>query len=72
MAIVITDIGKQKALEYLVGKDSSTESLIIKLFSSSTTPTTSDTLTSYTEVSGGGYTSRDTSVYEVKVSDVVH
>jgi len=58
MAIVITDTGKQKALEYLVGKDTTTESLVLKLYSNNYTPTVDDTSTLYTEVTGNGYTSK--------------
>jgi hypothetical protein len=62
MSIVITDVGKQKALEYFVGKDSTTESLILKLFSNDITPDVDDVLDLYTEVSGNGYTSKGLSV----------
>lgn len=57
MAIVITDVGKQKALEYLVGKDTSTETLILKLYSNNLSPSVDDTASLYTEVSGNGYSS---------------
>lgn len=58
MAIVITDIGKQKALEYLVGKDTTTESLTLKLYSNNLSPSTDDTVSLYTEVSGNGYSDK--------------
>lgn len=58
MAIVITDIGKQKALEYLVGKDTTTESLTLKLYSNNLSPSTDDTVSLYTEVSGNGYSAK--------------
>lgn len=58
MAILITDAGKQKALEYLVGKDTTTESLILKLYSNNYTPDIEDIATFYTEVIGNGYTSK--------------
>lgn len=57
MAIVITDVGKQKALEYLVGKDTSAETLILKLYSNNLSPSVDDTASLYTEVSGNGYSS---------------
>jgi hypothetical protein len=57
MAIIITDIGKQKALEYIVGKDSTTESLVLKLYSNNYTPAIGDSANSYIEVSGGLYSS---------------
>ena len=62
MAIVITDTGRQKALEYFVGKDASTESLILKLYSNDISPDVDDVLDLYTEVSGNGYTSKGLSV----------
>lgn len=58
MALVITNIGKQKALEYITGKDTSTETLIMKLYSNDVTPSSQDILSAYTEVSvANGYTS---------------
>ena len=62
MAIVITDTGRQKALEYFVGKDTSTESLILKLYSNDVSPETDDVVDLYTEVSGNGYTAKGLSV----------
>jgi hypothetical protein len=58
MAIVITNAGKQKALEYFVGKDTATESLILKLYSNNISPERDDTLDLYTEVTDGGYVSK--------------
>jgi len=58
MAIVLTDSGKQKALEYLVGKDPTTESLILKLYSNDITPEDDDVVDLYTEVTGNGYTAK--------------
>ena len=58
MAIVITDIGKQKALEYLVGKDTTTELLVLKLYINNVTPDIEDTVATYTEVTGGGYSAK--------------
>ena len=55
MAIVLTDSGRQKALEYLVGKDSTTEPLILKLYSNDLTPEDDDVTELYTEVTGNGY-----------------
>lgn len=57
MSIVITNTGKQKALEYLTGKDASTESLVLKLYSNNISPAVDDVATLYTEVSGNGYSS---------------
>lgn len=62
MAIIITDVGKQKALEYLVGKDATTETLILKLYSNDNTPDTDDLVGLYTEVTGGGYTSKQLTI----------
>jgi hypothetical protein len=57
MSILITDTGKQKILEYFVGKTSTTEGLTLKLYSNNVTPSVTDTPSSYTEVTGGGYSS---------------
>lgn len=62
MAIVITDTGRQKALEYFVGKDSTTESLILKLYSNDISPDVDDVVDLYTEVSGNGYAAKGLSV----------
>lgn len=62
MAIAITNVGKQKALEYFVGKDTSPESLILKLYNNNISPEEDDVVDSYTEVSGGGYTAKGLSV----------
>jgi hypothetical protein len=58
MAIVITNAGKQKALEYFVGKDTTTEYLILKLYSNDLSPAIANTVDLYTEVTGGGYASK--------------
>jgi hypothetical protein len=58
MSVIITNTGKQKALEYFVGKDTSPESLVLKLYSNNYTPTVDDVVSSYTEVTGGGYASK--------------
>lgn len=68
MAIIITDVGKQKALEYLVGKDTTTESLVLKLYSNNVTPDIEDTIATYTEVTGGGYSAKTLSVSNWSVS----
>ena len=57
MSILITAAGKQKLLEYFVGKTSTTEGLTLKLYSNNVTPSAADTPASYTEVTGGGYSS---------------
>lgn len=74
MAIVITDTGKQKALEYLVGKDTTTESLILKLYSNNYTPQMEDTADLYTEVTGNGYTSKalTTSDWSIAAGDALY
>ena len=58
MSLIITNTGKQKALEYITGKDSSTETLILKLYSNNVTPSVADATTAYTELStSNGYAS---------------
>jgi len=56
MAIVLTTGGKNISLNYITGKTSSTEGLLLKLFSNNVTPSEIDTVLTYTEVTGGGYT----------------
>ena len=68
MAILLTDSGKQKALEYLVGKDTTTESLILKLYSNDLTPEDDDVAELYTEVTGNGYTAKGLSVASLSVA----
>lgn len=58
MSVVITNTGKQTALEYFVGKNTTPESLILKLYSNNYVPTVDDDVSSYTEASGGNYLSR--------------
>ena len=58
MAVVITNLGRQKTLEYVLGKRTTTESLILKLYSNDVIPSDDDVIGSYTEVTGGGYTSK--------------
>ena len=58
MSLIITNTGKQKALEYITGKDSSTETLVLKLYSNNVTPSAADATTAYTELStSNGYAS---------------
>jgi len=59
MAIVINNVGKQKALEYFSGKTTTTESIILKLYSNNIAPAVDNAVTAYTELtSTGGYTSK--------------
>lgn len=55
MALIITDVGKEQALLYLIGKDTSVEELKIKLYSNNFNPDSTVTSSSFTEVFGGGY-----------------
>lgn len=57
MSLIITSAGKTQALSYLVGKDTTVQSLTLKLYGNNITPSSSDTPTTYTEVTGGGYSS---------------
>jgi hypothetical protein len=57
MPINLTNNGKDISLSYLVGKSTTPENLLLKLFTNNiTTLSSSDTAASYTEASGGGYT----------------
>jgi hypothetical protein len=69
MAIVLTDTGKQKALEYLVGKNPTTESLILRLFSNDVDPEEEDIYDNYTEVTvANGYAAKGLSLAEWSVA----
>lgn len=54
MALVFPDVGENKALEHLVNK-TAPENLVLRLFTSNTTPAEGDTAGTYTEASGSGY-----------------
>jgi hypothetical protein len=58
MSVVITNLGRQKTLEYILGKNTTTESLILKLYSNDVIPSDDDLVGTYTEVTGGGYASK--------------
>lgn len=58
MAIVTSTTGKNIALSYLINKVTTTENLVLKLFSNNIVPSDTDTATTYTEVSGGGYAAK--------------
>lgn len=57
MALVIVDNGESIALQYLTNKSATTRDLILRLFTSNTTPAETDTTGTYTEASGNGYAS---------------
>jgi hypothetical protein len=44
MAVVITNLGRQKTLEYVLGKRTTTESLILKLYSNDVIPSDDDVI----------------------------
>lgn len=54
MALLVPNNGEGDALSYFVNK-SAPENLILKLFTSNTTPAEADTAGTYTEASGSGY-----------------
>jgi hypothetical protein len=54
MALVFPDVGENKSLENIVNK-TAPENLVLRLYTSNTTPGESDTAGTYTEASGGGY-----------------
>jgi hypothetical protein len=56
MSLIITGAGKTQALSYLVGKDTTVQNLVLKLFSNNVTPTENFTTSDFVEVTGGGYT----------------
>jgi hypothetical protein len=55
MAIVIPNNGESVALQLLTNKIATPENLVLRLFSSNTTPGEADTTVTYTEVTGSGY-----------------
>lgn len=54
MALVFPDVGENKALDHLVNRVAP-ENLVLRLFTSNTTPAEGDTAGTYTEASGSGY-----------------
>ena len=58
MTIQFVNNGEVIALEYLVNKNSLTEDLVYRLFTNNITPSETDTVGTYTEATGGGYTSK--------------
>lgn len=54
MALVVVNNGESVALQYLVNK-ATPENLVLRLFSSNTTPAETDTAATYTESSFTGY-----------------
>jgi hypothetical protein len=54
MALSFPDVGENKALENIVNK-TAPENLVLRLYTSNTTPAESDTAATYTEATGGGY-----------------
>lgn len=57
MALLVPNIGEATVLSYLVNKSGNTENLVFRLFTNNITPAETDTAATYTEASGGGYSS---------------
>jgi|PlaIllAssembly_1097288.scaffolds.fasta_scaffold1357037_1 hypothetical protein len=57
MTLRIPNVGEVNMLEHIVNK-TSPENLILKLFTSNTTPADTDTASTYTEASFTGYTAK--------------
>jgi hypothetical protein len=55
MSLVVPNVGEVTALSYLVGKTTTTENLVLGLYTNNVTPGESDTAGTYTEASGFGY-----------------
>lgn len=55
MALVIVDNGESVALQLITNKATTTRDLVLRLFTSNTTPAETDTAGTYTEASGNGY-----------------
>jgi hypothetical protein len=56
MALLFPDTGENLALEMIVNKTAA-QDLVLKLYTSNTTPGESDTAGTYTEATGNGYSS---------------
>ena len=54
MALSFPDVGENLALEMIVNKTAA-QNLVLKLYTSNTTPAEGDTAGTYTEASGSGY-----------------
>lgn len=57
MALLLPGNGEQIALQLLVNKIATPENLVLHLYTNNHTPGASDTVGSYTEASGSGYSS---------------
>jgi hypothetical protein len=55
MALLVPNNGEKIILEYLVNKVTAQEDLVLRLFTSNTTPGETDTASTYTEATGNGY-----------------
>lgn len=53
--INLVNLGKEVALKYLTGNISTTEILLLKLFTNNPSLSINDTVSTYIEASGGGY-----------------
>lgn len=58
MALVVVNNGENIALSYLVNKVTTPENLVYKLFATNITPGETDTAGTYTEATGGGYSTK--------------
>ena len=68
MAIKISPDGAENILKYVAGVTAATETLVLKLFSSNTTPGPLTVLGDFTEVTGGGYAAKTLSAGQWTVS----
>lgn len=55
MSLLVPNTGEVIALKYLVGYTTSTENLVLRLYTNNKTPAETDTAGSYTEATGSGY-----------------
>jgi hypothetical protein len=58
MALLVPNEGEAKMLEYITGK-AAQETLILCLYTNDKTPAEADTVASYTEASGNGYSAKN-------------
>ena len=54
MTLLVPDVGEEIIMENFLNK-TAPQDLVLKLYSSDTTPSESDTAATYTETTGGGY-----------------
>lgn len=68
MAIQLSNSGAERLLKYMVGVNTSTETLYLRLYSNNIIPNTLTTITDFIQVTGGGYQQKTLSASDWNVS----